>query len=63
MIVGRDVAVFPKWSSSFIELSEFREFRESDKPLKHEFGFNLKILFLTCVLLAQWQYPGLLHKS
>ena len=28
--------VFPKWSRTFIE---FREFRESDKPLKHELGW------------------------
>ena len=28
--------VFPKWSRTFIEFSDFSEFRESDKSLKHE---------------------------
>ena len=41
-----DIGVFPKWSRTFIE------FRESDKSLKHEWGLNLKILSLTCVLLV-----------
>ena len=30
--------VFPKWSRAFIESSEFSEFWESDKSLKHELG-------------------------
>ena len=30
--------VFPKWSRTFIELSELGEFRESNKSLKHELG-------------------------
>ena len=33
---------------------EFTEFSESDKLLKHELGSVLKILSLTCVLLALW---------
>ena len=32
------------------EFNEFSEFRETDKSLK----LNLKILSLTCVLLAVW---------
>ena len=30
--------VFPKWSRTFLEFSEFGEFRESDKSLRHEMG-------------------------
>ena len=29
---------FPKWSTIFIEFSDFSEFKESDKSLKHELG-------------------------
>ena len=36
------------------EFTEFSEFMESDKSLKHELGSILKILSLTCVLLASW---------
>ena len=36
------------------EFSEFREFGESVKSLKHDIGLNLKILSLTCVLLVLW---------
>ena len=31
-----NIGVFPKWSGSFIEFSEFSKFRESYKSLKHE---------------------------
>ena len=31
--------------------SDFSELGESDKSLKHDFGINLKILSLVCVLL------------
>ena len=31
---------------------KFSEFSEYNKSLKHELGVNLKIFFLTCVLLA-----------
>ena len=31
----KPIGVFPKWSTTF---TEFSEFRESDKPLKHEMG-------------------------
>ena len=37
--------------------AKFSEFRKSDKSLKHEFQINLKILSLTCALLALWQHP------
>ena len=30
-----DIGVFPKWSRTF---TEFSEFRETDKSLKHELG-------------------------
>ena len=30
--------VVTKWSRIFIELIDFSDFRESDKPLKHELG-------------------------
>ena len=30
--------VFSKWSRTFIEFSEFWEFRESEKLLRHELG-------------------------
>ena len=30
--------VFSKWSKTFIEFSEIREFRESEKSLRHELG-------------------------
>ena len=30
--------VFPKWSTTFIEVSDFRKSRESDELLKHELG-------------------------
>ena len=29
---------FPKWSKIFIEFSDFSEFKESDKSLKHQLG-------------------------
>ena len=32
--------------------SEFGEFMEPDKSLKHEFGLNLEVLSTTCVLLG-----------
>ena len=32
------MGVFSKWSRPFIELSEFSEFRESDKSLNHKLG-------------------------
>ena len=38
----------------FLNEAAFSEFRESNKLLKHEFGINLKILFLTCALLVLW---------
>ena len=34
----KDNRVFSKWSRAFNELSEFNEFRESKKSLKHELG-------------------------
>ena len=55
------------------EFTEFSKFRESNKSMKHELGYNLKILSLTCVLLAamvasccitqevaEWQFQALL---
>ena len=36
---SRNNGVFPKWSRTF---AEFSEFRETDKSLKHEFGLNFK---------------------
>ena len=33
---------------------EFTEIMESDKSLKHELGFNVKILLTSSVLLALW---------
>ena len=36
------------------KLSESSEIGESDKSLKNELGKNLKILSVTCVLLALW---------
>ena len=33
-----DIGVFSKWRKTFIEFSEFRKFRESDKSLRHELG-------------------------
>ena len=32
---ARNNGVFSKWSRTFIELSEFREFREPEKSLRH----------------------------
>ena len=29
---------FPTWRRTYIEFSEFNEYREADKLLKHEFG-------------------------
>ena len=46
------IGVFPKWSRTFIEFSDFSEFGESDKSLKHESRLNFKILSQICVLLA-----------
>ena len=42
-----------------------RKFSESHKSLKHELGVNLKILllFVTLILLALWQHPGILCKK
>ena len=40
-----NIGVFPKWSRTFIEFSEFRE---SDNSLQHELGSILKILSLMC---------------
>ena len=37
-ILNGDIGVFPKWSRTFIDFSEFNEFRESDESLKHELG-------------------------
>ena len=54
--------VFPKWSRTFIELSELGEFRESNRSLKHELGSVYNILSLMCILLAWWYHSGLLHK-
>ena len=37
------------------EITEFSEFRESDKSLmNHQCKIGVKILSLTCVLLALW---------
>ena len=47
---------FPKCSRTFIEFSDFREFREA------WIGLNLKILPLTFVLRALWKHYGLFHK-
>ena len=30
--------VFPKWSRTFIEFSDFNKFSEFDKSMKHELG-------------------------
>ena len=35
-IAFEDIEVFPKWSRTFIEFSNFSEFRKFDKSLKHE---------------------------
>ena len=32
------IGVFSKWSRTFIEFSEFRDFRESEKSLRYELG-------------------------
>ena len=53
------IGVFPKWSRTCIKFSEFRE---SDKITEVWIGLNLKVLFLTCVLLALWYFPGLWHR-
>ena len=40
-VVGNDfwyIGVFPKWSRAVIKFSEFSEFVNSDKSLKHELG-------------------------
>ena len=37
-IVGMHMGVYSKWSRTFIEFSEFREFRGSEKSLRHELG-------------------------
>ena len=36
--LATDHCSFPKWSSTFIEISDFSTFKESDKTLKHKFG-------------------------
>ena len=46
----RFIRVFPKWSRTVIEFSDFSELRESDTSLKHELGS----VSLACVLLPLW---------
>ena len=43
--------VLSRWSKTLIEFSDFSEFMESGKSLKHQLG-SLNSLSLTCVLLA-----------
>ena len=43
-----------EFSQMKCNFNKFSEFRESDKSLKYELGDSLKILSLTCVLLALW---------
>ena len=38
------------------------KFIESDKWMKHDNSVNLNIPHLSCVLLALWKHPVLLHK-
>ena len=35
---SKNNGVFPIWRRTFIEFSEFSEFREPDKSLKHKLG-------------------------
>ena len=45
----KNIAVFLNWSRTFIEFSEFREWRESDKSLKHELGSTLRSCLHMCL--------------
>ena len=42
--------VFSKWSRTFIKFSQFREFRESEKSLRHELGSVQGSALLTVAL-------------
>ena len=51
--------VFPKWSRTFIEFSEFSEIREFDKSLKHELGSLKDLVFHMCLagaVVALWSF-------
>ena len=37
-LIFEDIEVFPKWGRTFIDFSNFSEFRKFDKSLKHELG-------------------------
>ena len=43
--------VFSKWSRTFIEFSEFRKFRESEKSLRRELG---SVQGYALLLVALW---------
>ena len=49
------IRVFPKWSRIFIEFSDFSEFGESDKLLKHELGSHpVSHICLARPVVASW---------
>ena len=50
---------FPQIDQKF---SEFSEFRESDKSLKHELDSIQRSPSATCILLVLWQHLDLLHR-
>ena len=45
---------FPKWSRIFIEFSDFSEFGESDKSLKHELGSIERSCLSHGAVVASW---------
>ena len=45
-----DNGVFSKWSRTFVEFTGFREFRESEKSLRHELGSVLGSALLPVAL-------------
>ena len=50
---------FPKWSRTFIEFPEFREFKESDKLLKHKLGS----IYLSSLLAVSLCHSGKISAS
>ena len=56
--------VFPKWSRTFIEFSEFSEIREFDKSLKHELGSLKDLVSHMCLagaVVALWSFKDNPH--
>ena len=56
--------VFPKWSRTFIEFSEFSEIREFDKSLKHELGSLKDLVSHMCLagaVVAPWSFKDNPH--